>query len=106
MRRSPELHDFMATIPPNETYRRWLAIVDWRLHASAQSALGEPLPNGLYGSSDELVEDVRVIQRSLSRRTTTCWCRVRSSAGPIRSRRLDCIWPDWMCGRTLVTTKR
>ena len=31
-----------------------------------RSCPGEPLPKGLYSSSDELVEDVRIIQRSLS----------------------------------------
>ena len=39
-------------------------------------------------------------------RTTTCWCRARSSAGWIRSKSSGCNWRDWMCGRTPATTRR
>ena len=62
----PELEGLLAGIPPTETYRRWLAIVDWRLHASGQLRPSAPPPAGAYSSSSELADDVRIIQRSLS----------------------------------------
>ncbi|MBM4089466.1 MAG: phosphoenolpyruvate carboxylase [Planctomycetes bacterium] len=62
----PELESHLAGIPPTETYRRWLAVVDWRLHASGQMRPSAPPPPGAYGSSSELADDVRIIQRSLS----------------------------------------
>ena len=62
----PELDGYLATIPPNETYRRWLAIVDWRLSASGQARPSASPPPGCYGSSSELADDVRIMQRSLS----------------------------------------
>jgi phosphoenolpyruvate carboxylase len=66
VRNWPELEGHLAFIPPNETYRRWLAIIDWRLHASGQMRPSAPLPAGTYSSNAELAENVRIIQRSLS----------------------------------------
>jgi phosphoenolpyruvate carboxylase len=62
----PQLETLLAGIPPHEAYRRWLAIVDWRLQASGQLRPGDSPPTGAYGSHAELAEDVRRIQRSLS----------------------------------------
>ena len=62
----PELEGQLAGIPPNELYRRWLAVIDWRLHASSALQPSAEPPRGAYASSVELAQDVRIIQRSLS----------------------------------------
>ena len=62
----PELESHLAAIPPNEMYRRWLAVIDWRLHVSSQLRPSAAPPRGTYGSSSELADDVRIMQRSLS----------------------------------------
>nr|HPM84956.1 phosphoenolpyruvate carboxylase [Candidatus Anammoximicrobium sp.] len=36
VRNWPEVEKQLAGIPPNEMYRRWLGVIDWRLHASSQ----------------------------------------------------------------------
>jgi phosphoenolpyruvate carboxylase len=66
VRNWPELEKLLTGIPPNEMYRRWLGAIDWRLHVSAQHHPAHPLSPGAYASSEELAEDVRIIQRSLS----------------------------------------
>lgn len=66
IRNWPELENLLAEIPPNEVYRRWLAVIDWRLGASGQLRPSAALPRGAYASNAELAEDVRIIQRSLS----------------------------------------
>jgi len=62
----PALDRYLAGIPPTEAYRRWLAIVDWRLHASGQLRPGDSPPAEAYASHAELADDVQLIQRSLS----------------------------------------
>ncbi len=62
----PDLPSQLAGIPPSEMYRRWLAVIDWRLHVSGQVLASAPPPRGAYGSSAELAADVQIIQRSLS----------------------------------------
>ena len=62
----PELEGQLEYIPTNEMYRRWLAVIDWRLQASGQMRPSDTLPREAYGSSAELAFDVQVIQRSLS----------------------------------------
>ena len=104
--RWPELERLLEGIPPNETYRRWLLIVDWRLQQSRQTRPSAPPPAGAYESSDILAEDVRIMQRSLSVLTTMCWLREKSSAGWIKSRSSACTWPGWMSDKTPVTTSR
>ncbi len=66
IREWPETENLLAAVPPNEEYRRWLGVIDWRLSASGQLGPGAALPRGAYASSAELAEDVRIIQRSLS----------------------------------------
>jgi len=62
----PELEKQLGGIPPNEMYRRWLAVIDGRLHASSQLHPSAAPPRGAYASSCDLAEDVRIIQRSLT----------------------------------------
>ncbi len=62
----PELGGLLEGIPPNETYRRWLLIVDWRLHQSGQMRPSAAPPAGVYNSSAEFADDVQIMQRSLS----------------------------------------
>ncbi len=66
VRNWPEVEKQLAGIPPNEMYRRWLGVIDWRLHASSQLRPAAELPRGAYASTAELADDVRIIQRSLS----------------------------------------
>jgi phosphoenolpyruvate carboxylase len=66
IRKWPELESQLAEIPPNELYRIWLGVIDWRLAASGQLRPGAALLRGAYASSAELAEDVQIIQRSLS----------------------------------------
>lgn len=66
VRQWPELEEQLAGIPPNEAYRRWLGLIDWRLHATGQLRPGAVLPRGAFASSAEFAEAVRLIQRSLS----------------------------------------
>jgi phosphoenolpyruvate carboxylase len=63
----PELSDQLATIPPNEKYRRWLTIVDWRLSRSGDVEPDGVVPRGAYAASRELDTDLCLLQASLER---------------------------------------
>jgi len=64
--RWPELSAAVDAIPPNEIYRRWLYVVDWRLHRTAQTQPSAALPDGAYRSAGEFEADVRRLADSLT----------------------------------------
>jgi phosphoenolpyruvate carboxylase len=49
----------------DETYRRWLHIIRWRLQRTAAIQLQGAVPTGSYSSPEELLEDVREVHRAL-----------------------------------------
>ncbi len=61
----PELADRLTVIPPGEAYRRWLAIVQWRLTRTREITLQEPCRVGAYQDASELEDDVALMIRSL-----------------------------------------
>ncbi len=63
----PELSDRLASIPPNEKYRCWITIVDWRLSRSGDVEPDGVVPRGAYASSRELDADLCLLQTSLAR---------------------------------------
>jgi phosphoenolpyruvate carboxylase len=48
-----------------ESYRRWLRIIRWRLEQTAAVELTGPMPDGHYGSPAELAADVELIRQVL-----------------------------------------
>lgn len=63
--RWPALEDRLASISPYEVYRRWLAVIEWRLEQTwVVAPLDEPSPSA-YRSAVELENDLLLIQSSL-----------------------------------------
>jgi phosphoenolpyruvate carboxylase len=65
----PELTGELERIAPQETYRRWLYVVQWRLRRTAQISLDDgaaALPPGAYASANELQADVQLVADSLA----------------------------------------
>lgn len=63
--RWPELMPKMALEGLDETYRRWLHIIRWRLQRTAALQLQGAMPAGSYSSPDELLADVSEVHRAL-----------------------------------------
>ncbi len=51
---------------PNEVYRQWLDVIQFRLEQSAEADPGDPIPDNAYRSGRELAADVQLIADSLS----------------------------------------
>ena len=62
----PELSETLAAIPPNEKYRRWITIIDWRLSRCGDVEPDGVVPRGAYASCQELEADLCLIQASLA----------------------------------------
>lgn len=68
---STELKSQLASLPPGELCRRWLAIIRWRLEQTQQTLLGKPVvtgatpSTGAYQSADELAGDVEILSEAL-----------------------------------------
>jgi phosphoenolpyruvate carboxylase len=61
----PHLRAWVAGVPAQELYRRWLRAIEWRLQQSRDaSPFGEPLPGG-YRRAAELMADVELVGQSL-----------------------------------------
>jgi phosphoenolpyruvate carboxylase len=54
----PPLDTILREIPPNEVYRRWLAVIRWRLERTAQKSLRNHAVEGAYASECDLYADV------------------------------------------------
>ena len=64
--RWPGLESELSTIPPNEVFRRWLAVIHWRLQQTQLVNLDQSRVDGAYASSDDLDHDLAVISETLS----------------------------------------
>lgn len=56
-------------VDTSELYRRWLTIIQWRLLRSHTEDILQQLPDGAYRDSQELVDDLLLIQDSLGTST-------------------------------------
>ena len=65
VRRWPELEAQLNVIPPDEVFRRWLAVILWRLTQTAAANEAPHPVEGGYSTSAELESDVEVLQRTL-----------------------------------------
>jgi phosphoenolpyruvate carboxylase len=63
--RWPALAAEVERIPPREVYRRWLAMMRWRLKQSASVSVYAPVPAGAYRDGPQLAADLRVLLDSL-----------------------------------------
>jgi phosphoenolpyruvate carboxylase len=62
----PDLASAVESIPPGETYRRWLYIVDWRLQQTGRIDLTSSPPPGSYRTAAEFEADIQLLADSLS----------------------------------------
>lgn len=65
IRRWPEMHAVIERINPNEKYRRWLRIIEYRIEQTAGADPLEPLPDAAYAAPAELLRDLQLIADSL-----------------------------------------
>ena len=61
----PVLEQAVQSIASMETWRRWLAVIEWRLQQSRTAVIGEVLPSGAYRDGNELEQDVSALVESL-----------------------------------------
>lgn len=62
--RWPHLQNRIATLPPDEWFRRWLSIIRWKLEQS-QLVGGSQFEGAAYGAASELASDVGILHRSI-----------------------------------------
>jgi phosphoenolpyruvate carboxylase len=63
--RWPQIEEQLAQLPPLETYRRWLFVVQWRLTETARATQAAEQTPGAYATASQLAEDVGVLAKSL-----------------------------------------
>ena len=63
--RWPVLDQAVQSVASMETWRRWLAVIEWRLQQSRTAVIGEVLPFGAYRDGNELEQDVSALVESL-----------------------------------------
>ncbi|MCA9238817.1 MAG: phosphoenolpyruvate carboxylase, partial [Planctomycetales bacterium] len=61
----PGVERLIERLAPDETYRRWLKIITWRLRQTGKMSLLEDIPHGAYRSVDQLLADVKLVRDSL-----------------------------------------
>ena len=68
--RWPELKEILESVPPRESYRQWIGVIQWRLSQTATLDMTGCVSGiaGAYRSARELHRDVTLIRKSL--RTT------------------------------------
>lgn len=64
--RWPEFAATLARVAPDEVYRRWIRLIEWRLHQSRCADLSEPALDGAYRDGKDLERDVRALIVSLN----------------------------------------
>jgi phosphoenolpyruvate carboxylase len=65
VRRWPALDQAVQSVASMETWRQWLAVIEWRLQQSRAAAIGEVVPPGAYRDGNELARDVAALVDSL-----------------------------------------
>ncbi len=93
---NPVLARRLAPISPNELYRRFLRVVEWRLECTRDAGRLDRVPEGAYARGAELAADLRLMAESLEagggRRilggTLTSWIRQVEAFG-LHFARLD-----------------
>jgi phosphoenolpyruvate carboxylase len=65
--RWPDLRAVLAGLLPQETYRRWLRMIHFRLECSLAASLADPPQPAGYGSAAELEADVTALVECLDR---------------------------------------
>jgi phosphoenolpyruvate carboxylase len=63
--RWPELVYEVSQHGEQESYRRWLRVIRWRLERTSIVGLAGPPPDGAYASAEEFSADVEIIRRVL-----------------------------------------
>ncbi len=63
--RWPDLKGLLEPIASMETYRHWLAMIEWRLRQSSCHQVGPGLPAGAYRDGGELEVDLQILIDSL-----------------------------------------
>ena len=63
--RWPQLKEEVAQQGIDESYRRWLCVIRWRLNLTQETQLTGPAPEGSYLTSNELAADVSRIRETL-----------------------------------------
>lgn len=61
----PSFAEVFRNAPPEEPFRTWLLVIEWRLEQTAKVDFHEELPDGAYASARELASDVAVLAESL-----------------------------------------
>ena len=64
--RWPEFAATLARVAPDEIYRRWIRLIQWRLQQSRCSDLSEPALEGAYRDGQDLEQDVDALIVSLN----------------------------------------
>ncbi|CAN0156008.1 unnamed protein product, partial [Phaeothamnion confervicola] len=65
----PKLQNILEPLSSREVYRRWLAIIHWRLTQSLSQLKAGGIWPGAYQKSDELKEDLLLLRESLHPQT-------------------------------------
>ena len=64
--RWPEFAATLTRVPPDEIYRRWIRLIQWRLEQSRCAELSEPARDGAYCDGRDLERDVDALIVSLN----------------------------------------
>lgn len=59
---------FLASVAPNEIYRRYVKMIEWRLQQSLGAKVYSPLKQGAYRDGAELASDIEHLYSELSKR--------------------------------------
>ncbi|QDT64640.1 phosphoenolpyruvate carboxylase [Calycomorphotria hydatis] len=63
--RWPSIRPILDQISPNEIYRRWIRVIEYRLEQSLEAEVADRTRRAAYGSAEELERDVRLIEEGL-----------------------------------------
>jgi len=64
--RWPDFAGTLARVPPDEIFRRWIRLIEWRLEQSRCTELAEPAREGAYRDGQDLERDVDALIVSLN----------------------------------------
>lgn len=67
-KRWPELKQQVESLPPLETYRRWMRVIYWRLRKTLETPVDAPAndTSGAYRTPGQLAADVQIVADSLN----------------------------------------
>jgi phosphoenolpyruvate carboxylase len=63
--RWPDYAESLSRVAPDEIYRRWIRLIEWRLRQSRCTTMAEPIVDGAYRDGQELEADVDALVVSL-----------------------------------------